>query len=388
MGLREDMEEAVTTLQSGGDGGQRTDSALGGEEHDFRSPVEQAREETPAPPTPEGEKPTRPRDQSGKFAPRTAAKTPTEQAAGQPTGQEAQSEGQEQTSQTQAAPVPAPPPKSAPPASWSPEEKAAWATIDPKAQAAILRRDREVNSVLQQTAEVRRFAGEFQRVITPYLPMIQAEGSEPLKSIGYLLDTAAKLRTAPAPQKAEMVADMVMQFGIDLSILDTALTARLNGRSQQPQQTDFSPVIQQVREEFKPVLDYVRQNQQSQQQMLEKQAQDEWDAFVANPENPYAEEVREEMANLMMAYANMNQVLSLQDAYKLATMRHPRISQEIAERSGNNVAQLSQAARRAREASASLPSSGAPLQSGEESSDGSLTGDIMSSIRQLSAARR
>jgi hypothetical protein len=388
MGLREDMEEAVTSLQSGGDGGQRMDSALDGEKHDFRAPLDQAREETPAP-TPESEKPARPRDQSGKFAPRTAAKTPAEQGQQQPalTGQGQAAEGQEQPTDGKPAPTPAPGPQTAAPPSWSPEEKAVWGTIDPRAQKAILRRDREVNVVLQQTGEIRRFASEFQRVITPYMPMIQAEGSDPLRSISYLLDTAAKLRTAPAPQRAELVADMIMQFGVDMTALDGALVQRLNngGRPATPPDTR---IIEQVRQEIKPLSDFVQRQQSSQQQVLEQQALEEWNTFVADPKNTYAEEVSEEMADLMLAYANMNKTLSLQDAYKLATMRHPRISQELSQRTEPDVTQLSQAARRARDASASLPSSGAPLQSGEESSDGSLMGDIVSSIRQLSTARR
>lgn len=389
MGLREDMADAVKDLTEGAATERNNESAFGGEEHDFRTPLDKAKDDSAAGAAPSKQESAAPRarDDKGKFAPRTPAKEPAPVTAEATAGEEGTPpSGDEGEEKPDATPQPAQSKRRAP-VSWSPEEREGWDSINPKSQAAILRREQEINSALYHTADARRFYDDMGKIIAPYLPMIQAEGSNPVQAIQYLLDTSAKLRTAPAQQKTDLVADMIMQFGIDLEMLDTAITSRLTKGGKSGAQPN-NDVVAQLRNEFKPLFDFVQSQQSQAETVSAKEAEKIWTDFVADPKYPYAEDVREEMADLLMMYASRGKQLSLQDAYKLATMRHPVISKELETQGEQSTAQRSAAARRAREASASLPSSGAPLPSGEESSDGSLRGDLLASINQLSSSRR
>ena len=149
------------------------------------------------------------------------------------------------------------------------------------------------------------FHGEFQQVIAPYQHILQAEGAEPLRAVANLLQTAAALRTSPPGQRAALVADMVRTFGIDVEMLDQALAARLNGR--QAPVNPLDSVMQALDQKLKPVMDFMG-NVQTTRQTAEQQARSEaervWNEFVENPENEFAQDLREDMADLMQVAAS------------------------------------------------------------------------------------
>lgn len=353
MNIRDDLQDVVKELST-------EDAAPAPEAAPSPAPAEQKEEKAPA----EG------RDASGKFAPKTPAKE----------------EKPEQEEQTAAAPVaqatPTPSPAPAPsrgPISWTPEERQAWGSVPAPAQQAILRREREIDTALRQTAEARRFAGEIQQVMQPYMHIIEAEGSTPARAIQSVMQTAAILRTAPPGQKAAAVADMIMQFGIDVQQLDTALQSRLQGM---PAPNDPSTqIMSQIEQKFKPVMDFVSSLQQRQQQLSQNtmiQAEQTLQEFMNDPANEFAMDVAEDMADILEVAANRGRTMSLQEAYARATMLHPEISKIVEGRKRTQeAAQQTAAAQRARSAAASVTSSGAPSGDGETGEDAD---DIRSAI--------
>ena len=326
------------------------------------------------------------RDTSGRFAPKVPAtnEVPEDQ---EPAAKEqvAQEEGKDTALEGQAAaPAAQAPvaPASRAPISWKPEIREEWAKLPPTVQQEVMRREREVDNALRTSAESRKFYDQFVQTVTPFEAILRSENAHPLVAIQELFKTASALRTAPAPDRATLVADMIMRFGVDINLLDEALATRAQnpGARQAPAAPAFDPrMIDQAIEQ---------RESQRQQQMIQSQVQSEWDAFAAKPEFEFANDLREEIAGLLEIASRRSQILSLPDAYKRATLLHPTIAGIVQQRQqAEQSAQHTAAARRAKEAAASI-GSGAPSRGGEGEEDaGDIRSAITASVRKLSSSR-
>ena len=263
------------------------------------------------------------------------------------------------------APTPAPAPVRAP-VSWKPEARETFAQLPPAAQAEIIRRERDIEAALQSTADSRRLADEFQTTIKPYEHLIAAETDNPMNAVKSLLNTAAVLRVGTPQQKAEMAVRTIVQYGIDVSLLDEMLSAHLSGKQDQPR---VDPNIQHLQQQIAPVIEFVnglRSKQQEFHQTQEQKLQTEVEDFMQNPQNEFFQDVQTDMADILELAARRGQKMSLQDAYNRATMLHPTISQIVEKRKlTSSAAQHNAVADRAAAAGASLPSSQAPSQDGD-----------------------
>jgi hypothetical protein len=255
-----------------------------------------------------------------------------------------------------------------------------------------MRREIETQQALSVSAEARKLQSEFQQVITPYVGLIQAEGAEPMQAVASLLQTSALLRTAPPQQKAQVVAKMIQQFGVDLRSLDQSLAELYSGQA--PTADPMQAVIQALDQRLKPVMDFmgtVQSTRTQAEQQMRSEAEQEWIGFMNDPANEFAADVAGDMADLLMAAAKRGRVMGLPEAYRAATLAHPTISGLVRSRQqAEGQAQQTAAARRALEAAASLPSNGgAPTQNGSgDQSDGSVRGDILASMTQLQQRSR
>ena len=320
------------------------------------------------------------RDTSGRFAPKVPAtnEVPTDK---EPAAKEqvTPEEGQEAALEGQAAAPAALASKA--PISWKPEIREEWAKLPATVQQEVMRREREVDTVLRISADSRKFYDQFVQTVTPYEAILRSENAHPLAAINELFKTAAALRTAPAPDRATLVADMIMRFGVDINLLDEALATRAqNPGARQTPAPAFDPrMIDQALEQ---------RESQRQQQMIQSHVQQEWDTFAAKPEFEFADDLREEIAGLLEIASRRNQILSLSDAYKRAILLHPTIAGIVQQRQqASNSAQQTAAARRAKEAAASI-GSGAPSRGGEgEEDDGDIRSAITASVRKLSSSR-
>lgn len=261
-------------------------------------------------------------------------------------------------------------PKAAPqdraPVSWRPDVREHWAQLPESVRAEVARREREVQQTLQETADARRFTEQLQQVIRPYEMFIKAENSNPLQAIDNLMATAARLRTAPAPDLAQMVAGIVKQFGVGrfgqtfIEQLDQALAGEVPRVD--PQAAQLQQVVQQ---QLAPVQQFMSQFQQAQiaqQQRAQEEAVSEVQTFLERAE--FGEDVREEMADLLEVAQRRGRELSLQDAYRQACLTNPRVRSVLEARAkAKGAQQLTGAAQKAKAAAVSVsgsPALGAP----------------------------
>lgn len=195
------------------------------------------------------------------------------------------------------------------PKSWKAETKDIWAKIPEDARKEIERREAEVELGFTKLDEDRNFGRSLKEVISPYMPIIQAEGGTPTTAIQSLLNTAYILRTAPIAQKTALFHQLAQQYGVDLTQNNTS-TVQPNNLLMQTQQqlVDLQKQIQQQPEIFR-----------QQQENLAVKSQ--IDAFAADPKNPHYEKLKPVMASLLQSGVAKD----LQDAYDKASWADPDI---------------------------------------------------------------
>ncbi|NBD11824.1 hypothetical protein [Corallococcus silvisoli] len=267
------------------------------------------------------------------------------------------SEGAQEGAATAAKPAsqesgakPAVPPVKAP-QSWRPDAREKWAALPPEVQQEVSRREREMAVTIQQTAQHRKVAEGFQQVVQPYAGMIQAEGGDPFKAVGSLLQTAAALRTAPPAHRAQLVANIVKTYGVPLEDLDAALAgqAPAQGQPQASQHLDPEAIARQVQER---VLHSVQQQRQS---AMSARAKQEADVFLGSGEAEFIDDVRNDIADILELNARRGVEVSLKDAYKRACEMHPEVSKVLKQREQAQQANAAQAStQRARTAASSV----------------------------------
>lgn len=283
--------------------------------------------ETPAPATPAGpEKP----------ATSSEPETPAKPAATTET-------------QTQTAPVEA---KKAP-QSWSAADRAHWDKIPPEVQAVITRREEEAHRGITAMGQEASFGKRINEIVTPYLPIIRAEGGTPEGAVRDLLQTAYVLRTANPEQKTALFRQIATQYGVDLSAVAQGAP-------------EVNPEVQALRQELAQVKGYIASGEQQQHQQVQVQAQQVIDAFAADAKNEFYEQVKPLMGQLLVS----GQASTMQDAYDKACWAVPDVrstilSRQQAEAEAKRAAEAKAKADAKRRAGGSISGSpGAPVTTG------------------------
>jgi hypothetical protein len=249
-------------------------------------------------------------------------------------------------------------------------------------QQEIQRREREISIALQESASARQGYQQFKEAVSPFEAMIRAEGSEPVKAVQNLLQTAYALRTAPLAQRAAMLADLTRTFlpgqeGIQL--LDQALSGSPqtpSGVQQQPQ-VYRDPRLDQL-------LAQVEEAKQVRVQALDQQAAQ---ALSEVEGQEFYEDVREDMADILEFAAKRNLQMTPMDAYNRAVQLNPEVAKVFGQReAAKRAASPNGPTQRARIAASSVkstPANGIRAPQG----NGSLRDDLEEVVRELSDNR-
>lgn len=236
------------------------------------------------------------------------------------------------------------------PASWTVKAREYWAKLPGDVQNEVQKREREIQTKLNETAHERKTAEAFQKVWKPYEQFIRAENSDPLTAAENMFRTAAALRVGTAADKAQLVAGMVQQFGVDITMLDQYLSgAQVQQQPQQPQQQAYrDPRVDQL-------FQSLEQQQQQQADSTYNAAVSEMDAWSADKE--FFQDLRAPMADIMELAERRGVSMSYDEAYNQAIALSPDHAQVQQQRNAAAAAAETPAARRARRAASSLRSS-------------------------------
>lgn len=256
------------------------------------------------------------------------------------------------------------PPSSAAPVGWRTQAKSEWAKIPKAAQEEILRRENETAKALSTTKNARQHFDEFNQTVAPFMPLIRAQNSTPMAAVKNLMTTAAGLTIGSPQQKAQIVAEMIGNFGIDIEMLDKVLQGQVqNGPRQQPAGTSSVEVA--IQRQLGPIYDFMNSVQQSRAQREEQMRADADEAVAKFAEtHDFFDDLRDDIADLMEMNANRGRNMTMDQAYKIAVSNHPEYSQITSQRrAAANAGQKNGAVARARNAASSVrgsPAVGSP----------------------------
>jgi len=188
----------------------------------------------------------RARDEAGKFVKENksakATKKPPTSAPAEakpetpPPAIEGEGAAAETPPPAAAAPVTTEAPKLAAPQSWKPHAREKWAALPPEVQEEAVRIDKEVQRVMRETAETRKFASSVQSTLAPFEGLARANGMDSVKYAGSVMQTAAALHMGTPAQKASIVAQLIGTYGIDVDAVNAVMQGQAPAQASQPAQ--------------------------------------------------------------------------------------------------------------------------------------------------------
>jgi len=261
-----------------------------------------------------------------------------------------------------------------PPSSWKGQAKGEWATVPLAVRQEVARREAEVEKVLREAAPLRQFQQQFQQTVAPYMARIESYGTHPVQAIGNLLKADYLLSSAPKQQRAQLMAQFIKDYEVDIMELDNALSGSAQPNPQGQQSDIEQRIMQQVQQMVAP---FYQQQAQATQQIQQKAVTTVEQMAEDHIKYPYFNEVRADMADIVEMMAKRGVDMTLEDAYARAIRINPEVSSQMERQTTmQNANHQHQQAQRAKLAASSV--SGSPAAGGGGSFVGN--GDLRSTI--------
>lgn len=203
------------------------------------------------------------------------------------------------------------------PSSWSKSSKSLYDKLPDDVKREVHKREADFHAGYQQLKPKADFADRVAVAIQPYqqtLQQLQQQGIDAPTAINKLLQADHILRYSEPSKKAEYLAELAVQYGVDIRALSSL---------QAP-----DPNVIAMKQQLEAV------HMQRQQEMIAQQAQQQQglmqqiQEFAADPKNEHFALVRDEMAILL----DQGKAATLQEAYDKAVWMRPDIRQTLLDR--------------------------------------------------------
>jgi hypothetical protein len=209
-----------------------------------------------------------------------------------------------------------------------------------------------MNRALQDSASARRRAEALDKSAKPYQPLLDSYGVQVEQVIPGLLATRAALEVGSPSQKAQLVANLCADFGIEIGLLDEALSGRYQNGQPEPR---YQPQNHQIDLTNNPALaPLFAMAEQIKSVQTERAAQ----AIGTVSSDPHYNAVRFTMADFIEQARAQGRQLGLPEALSLAKQFHGLGAAPAAAGSGNPLSDAARTLAAARNAASSV--SGAP----------------------------
>lgn len=327
------------------------------EQPSLREAVEAAveeHEEAPAAPAPAGSTSPAPSQ-----AP--AVSEPTPQAAPSQTPAPGKAPIADPSAQPTDKGQPAPVADLKPPQQWKPHVRDMWKDIPRPVQEEILRREGDSMRVIGSVGQKVAFANEVSKHFEPFAQRLQENGVSHAQFLGEVFGSIKALGSPNPMERAEVVANIIQSYGVDLRTLDGLLSRRM----QTP--PEVIRAQQETARAQRMVQNVQARDQQAQVQQQNEAANQALASFAADPKHEFFEDVRDMMADLLQSGHSKD----LESAYQAAIWANAETRQTLLQREAQARLQTKQQrAAQARLASSSVTgtprgSAGAPGRIGE-----------------------
>ena len=216
------------------------------------------------------------------------------------------------------------------PVGWGPKEREDWSKIPRHLQEKVMGREKELNTMMQTTADARKTHADFTELSTQYGGVLSGVlGNNPMETTRALFDTVANLRMGSPIQKAQIVADLITDFGVDINTLDSAIVGQAPPAEAQ-HNDQFKQQLDARMAPFEAMLGQQEAYKNQQAQQRQETANNEVAEFGGKAE--FLNDVRHDMADLIEMSEARGQTMTLPQAYAKACAINPQISSIIEER--------------------------------------------------------
>jgi len=210
------------------------------------------------------------------------------------------------------------------PNSWSATAREQWKDIPKETRDYIAQREQQMTQGMQKNAENAKRASQMDQVLAPHQQYFAMNGG-PGQSIKNLLEAGSGLQMGSPIQKAQIVSNLIKQFGIDIGTLDNMLVGQ-EPPPEQRQQNDIQQAVNQAVAPYQQQLQQQQQQQQYAQQQAQQGVQNDVQAFSQDPKNEFYNDVRADMADILDMASNRGRSMSMEEAYNTACRLNPEIS--------------------------------------------------------------
>ena len=180
------------------------------------------------------------------------------------------------------------------------------------------------------------------------------------------MTTAVQLTQGSPAKKAEVVRNIINEYGVDIRMLDEALAG-----SELPQDQN-APLLHAIDERLAPINQFMGEIGGMRQQadaVVNDEATVAVDGFAEQHE--YYEDLRDDMADLMEMAANRGRGMTLDQAYDRASRAHPEIGPIMEQRRNAKQGKIdADALRKKKNAASSI--SGSPTGQKSTAAEGSM----------------
>lgn len=244
-------------------------------------------------------------------------------APAEPVAKEPAAETEAKTDEEAPKPTEAPKPEDIKaPRMWSEQVKAKFASLPEDVQSEILRREREIDTKLRETAQERQIAALARQSLEPHMDHFRELGVAPFDAVNEMLNMGKVLTKGTAEQKVKLISQLIRNNKVDLVALENQLVEAYK------RPDDVIEMEQRLRQ-------LERQNQSmtsAQQQAALAEQTRQIEAFAADPKNEYFKEVASDMAVLL----NSGRAKGLQDAYEAACRMNTEVWSKMQARAKQN----------------------------------------------------
>lgn len=223
------------------------------------------------------------------------------------------------------------------PKSWSKEALAEWATLPPRAQQEILKREEDFLRGISMYKESAEIGQKYSKVVEPYAPILAAENVDPVQLFQAFAANHYLLSRGTEAQKLELAANMIQGYGIDFA----KLVSFVGDRIIEP----VDPRVQALEQQIAELKSSVTSRQQQEEAAVKQQLEKEIEAFAADPAYPFFQELVDDIAKLF----ETGQASNLKEAYDKAVYLNPVTRQKELDRLTAAKAQELTAAERQRQ---------------------------------------
>jgi hypothetical protein len=213
------------------------------------------------------------------------------------------------------------------PNAWKPAIREHWAKLPKEVREEVQRRETEITQFIGRHGAAIQHKAQFDEMVQPFMPFIAAQQSTPMKAFHGLMTTAARLTTSHPQGKAQVIAEIMRNYGVTPQILDEVLTAQMQSGGA-PQ----TPVNNDPPAWARPLFNFMQETAQAKKERERRTEQEAAAELAEFEKKPFFNDLQSDIGLLMDRAAQKGQLMTLEQAYVKARKMNPEIDAILTQR--------------------------------------------------------